>query len=96
MSKEILAKFKQKKEVFSIWKKGQVPWQKYRDIVGVLRDAMRKAKAHVELSLARGVMDNKKNFFKYVSGKRKTREDVGLLLNGACALVTMDTEKESY
>ena len=30
---------------------------------------MRKAKAHLELNLARDVKDNKKSFFKYVSSK---------------------------
>ncbi|GAB0208090.1 mitochondrial enolase superfamily member 1 [Grus japonensis] len=46
-----------------------------------------------ELNLARVVKDNKKGFFKYISSKRKTRENVGLLLNEVGALVTEDTEK---
>ncbi|GAB0176369.1 mitochondrial enolase superfamily member 1 [Grus japonensis] len=54
---------------------------------------MRKAKVHLELNLARDVKDNKKGFFKYISSKRKTRENVGLLLNEVGALVTEDTEK---
>ncbi|GAB0207699.1 mitochondrial enolase superfamily member 1 [Grus japonensis] len=57
------------------------------------RDATRKAKAHLELNLARDVKDNKKGFFKYISSKRKTRENVGPLLNEVGALVTEDTEK---
>lgn len=32
-------------------------------------------------------------FFKYISSKKKTRENVGLLMNGMDALVTKDTEK---
>ncbi|GAB0176869.1 mitochondrial enolase superfamily member 1 [Grus japonensis] len=44
---------------------------------------MNWAKAHLELNLARDVKDNKKGFFKYISSKRKTRENVGLLLNEA-------------
>lgn len=32
-------------------------------------------------------------FFKYISSKKKTRENVGLLMNGVDALVTKDTEK---
>ncbi|XP_068785519.1 uncharacterized protein [Struthio camelus] len=51
------------------------------------------AKAQLELNLARDVKDNKKAFFKYIRSKRKTRENVGPLLNGAGALVTKDTEK---
>ena len=52
----------------------------------------RKAKALLELNLARDVQDNKKGFFKYLSSKRKTEETVGLLL----AEVRQDAEKASY
>ncbi|PKU47486.1 rna-directed dna polymerase from mobile element jockey-like [Limosa lapponica baueri] len=54
---------------------------------------MRKAKAHLELNLARDDKDNKKGFFKYISSKRKTRENVGPLLNELGAQVTEDAEK---
>lgn len=35
----------------------------------------------LELNLVREIRDNKKGFFKYVSNKRETRENKGLLLN---------------
>jgi len=54
---------------------------------------MRQAKVHLELNPASNVKDNKKGFFKYISSKWKTRENVGLLLNEVGALVTEDTEK---
>ena len=55
---------------------------------------MRKAKALLELNLAKEVYDNKKEFFlKYVNSKRKTRENVGPLLNEVGALVTRNAEK---
>ncbi|GAB0180635.1 mitochondrial enolase superfamily member 1 [Grus japonensis] len=76
-----------------MWKKGVATWEEYRDVVRECRDATRKAKAHLELKLARDVKDNKKGFFKYISSKRKTKENVGLLLNEVGALVTEDTEK---
>ncbi|GAB0177726.1 target of Nesh-SH3 [Grus japonensis] len=41
----------------------------------------------------RNVKNNKKGFFKYISSKRKTRENVGLLLNEVGDLVTDDTEE---
>jgi len=47
----------------------------------------------LELNLAKEVKDNKKGAFKFVSSKRKTRENVGPLLNEMGALVTGDTEK---
>ena len=57
------------------------------------RDAMRKAKVHLELNLAKYVKDNKKGFFNYISSKRKARDNVGPLLNEADVLVTEDAEK---
>ncbi|GAB0205276.1 mitochondrial enolase superfamily member 1 [Grus japonensis] len=93
MSKELLEKLKGKKEVYRMWKKGLATWEEYRNVVRVCRDAMRKAKAQLELNLAKDVKDNKKGFFKYLSSKRETRENVGLLLNEVSALVMEDTEK---
>lgn len=54
---------------------------------------MRKAKAHLVLNLVREIKDKKKDFFKYVSSKRKTRENVGPLLNETDAALTEDTEQ---
>ncbi|GAB0182598.1 mitochondrial enolase superfamily member 1 [Grus japonensis] len=88
-----LEKLKGKKEIYRMWKKGLATWEEYRNIVRVCRNATRKAKAHLELNLARDVKDNKKGFFKYISSKRKTRENVGPLLNEVGALVMEDTEK---
>ncbi|GAB0188533.1 mitochondrial enolase superfamily member 1 [Grus japonensis] len=93
MSKELLEKLKGKKKVYRMWKKGLDTWEEYRNVVRVCRDATRKAKAHLELNLARDVKENKKGFFKYISSKRKNRENVGPLLNEVGALVTEDTEK---
>ncbi|KAJ7423074.1 rna-directed dna polymerase from mobile element jockey-like [Pitangus sulphuratus] len=55
-------------------------------------DATWKAKVHLELNPVRDVKD-KKGFFKDISSKWKTRENVGLLLNEVSALVMKDTEK---
>ncbi|GAB0209097.1 hypothetical protein GRJ2_003375400 [Grus japonensis] len=93
MSKELPEKLKGKKEVYRMWKKGLPTWEEYRDVVRLRRDATRKAKAHLELNVARDVKDKKEGFFKYISSKRTTRENVGLLLNEVGALVMEDTEK---
>ncbi|GAB0182057.1 mitochondrial enolase superfamily member 1 [Grus japonensis] len=77
-----------------MWKKGLATWEEYRNVVRVRRDEMRKAKAQLELKLSRNIKDNKKGFFKYISSKRKTRENVSPLLNEVGALVMEeDTEK---
>ena len=74
MSNELLAKLKWKRKVYGMWKEGQTTWEEHRNVVRACREAMRKAKAHLELNLARDVKDNKKGFFKYISSKRKTRK----------------------
>ncbi|GAB0179624.1 mitochondrial enolase superfamily member 1 [Grus japonensis] len=56
-------------------------------------DQVRKAKALIELNLARAVKDNKISFYMYVSDKRKARENVGPLWNEMGDLVTQDMEK---
>ena len=70
-----------------MWKKGLATWEEYRSVVRVCRDATRKAKAHLELNLARHDKENK-DFFKHISSKRKTGDTVGPLLNNEVALVT--------
>ena len=93
MSKELLGEIRWKTKVHEKWKEGQATWEQYRNVVRACRDATRKAKVHLELNLARDVEDNKKGFFKYTSSKRKTKENVGPLLNEAGALVMEDAEK---
>ncbi|GAB0185675.1 mitochondrial enolase superfamily member 1 [Grus japonensis] len=93
MNKELLGKVKQKKETYRMWKQEQVAWEEYRETVQAARDQVRKAKALIEISLARDVKDNKKSFYRYVSDKRRTREDVGPLRNETGDLVTQDVEK---
>ncbi|GAB0204961.1 mitochondrial enolase superfamily member 1 [Grus japonensis] len=93
MNKELLGKVKQKKEAYRGWKQGQVTWEEYRETVRAARDQVRKVKALIELNLARDVKDNKKSFYRYVSDKRRTRENVSPLQNETGDLVTQDMEK---
>ncbi|GAB0206940.1 mitochondrial enolase superfamily member 1 [Grus japonensis] len=93
MNKELLGKVKQKKEAYRGWKQGQVAWEEYRETVQAARDQVRKAKALIEISLARDIKGNKKSFYRYVSDKRRMRENVGPLRNETGDLVTQDMEK---
>ncbi|GAB0183773.1 mitochondrial enolase superfamily member 1 [Grus japonensis] len=56
-------------------------------------EQVRKAKALIEISLARDVKDKKKSFYRYVSDKRRMRENGGPLWNETGELVTQDMEK---
>ncbi|GAB0203979.1 mitochondrial enolase superfamily member 1 [Grus japonensis] len=93
MNKELLGKGKHKKEAYRGWKQGQVAWEEYRETVRAARGQVRKAKALIEISLARDVKDNMKSFYRYVSDKRRMGENVGPLRNEMGDLVTQDMEK---
>jgi len=93
VNKELLAELRWKRKVHGMWKEGQATWEEYRNVVRACRDATRKAKAHLELKLARDVRNNKKGFFKYINSKRKARDNVGPLPNEAGVLVKEDAEK---
>ncbi|KGL87978.1 hypothetical protein N301_00234, partial [Charadrius vociferus] len=93
MNKKLLEKLKQKKEAYRGWKQGQVAWEEYREIVQAAMDQVRKAKAQIELNLARDVKGYKKSFYVYISDKRKTRENVGPLRKEMGDMVTQDMEK---
>jgi len=71
LNKELLAELRWKRKVHGMWKEGQATWEEYRNIVRECRDATRKAKAHLELKLARDVKNNKKGFFNYISSKKE-------------------------
>jgi len=77
MNKELLDTVKHENEACRGWKQGQVAWEEYREIVQAVRDQVRKAKALSELNLDRDVKGNRKSFYRYISDKRKTRENIG-------------------
>lgn len=54
---------------------------------------IRKAKAHLEVNLARNVKGNEKCFYKCISSTRKMRKKVGLLLKVREDLLTKNMEK---
>lgn len=41
---------------------------------------MREARAQLEVNLAKDIMNNKKDVCKYISNKKKRRDNMGLLL----------------
>jgi len=45
----------------------QATQEDYKDIMGLCREKIRRAKAQVDFSLATAVKENKKCFYKYIS-----------------------------
>lgn len=56
-----------------MWKRGQVTWEDCTNVVRGCRDATSKAEVLLELNWAKEII--------YVSGKRKTGENEGSVLN---------------
>ncbi|KFV13526.1 hypothetical protein N340_11889, partial [Tauraco erythrolophus] len=93
MNKDLLDQLRHKKKTYRGWKQGQVAWEEYRAIVRATRDQVRKAKALIDLNLTRDIMGNKKSIYRYVSDKRRSRENVGPLRKETGDLATWNMEK---
>jgi len=89
-----LAELRKKRRVYALWKKGQPTHKDYKDIVRLCREKVRRAKAQLELSLGTAIKDNKKCGYKYISRKRRAKENLHLLLDVGGNLVTKDEEKD--
>ena len=72
-------------------------WEDYRDAAGLCRAGVRKAKAQLELDLARGVKKKKKDFKRYINRKREVQENKVYFssypVSSTGKLVTADKEK---
>ena len=74
LNQHLLVKWKSKKKMHRQWKQGQVTWEEYRVAARLCGDEVRKAKAQLELDLARGAKKNKKGFYRYISMKKKVQD----------------------
>ena len=74
-------KLREKRKVYSLWKKGLATHNDYKDAVMLCRVEIRRSKAQLEINLASAVKHNKKCFYKYLSSKRKTGESLHPLLD---------------
>jgi len=59
----------------------------------VCRDRIRKAKAQMELNLARAVKDNKKGFYEYIGRRRQAKDGVPPPMKSNGELASSDIEK---
>jgi len=90
--KDLQLKLREKGEISRRRKQGCVSWEEYRVVVHVCRDRIRKAKAQMELNLARHVKDNKKRFYRDVGRRRWAKESVPPLMKGNGELASSGTE----
>ena len=82
-----------RKRVYVLWKKGQAISGNYKKVAKVCTEEFRKTKAQLELRLATAVKENKKFFYKYISGKRRTKENFHPLFDAEGNVTTEDKEE---
>ncbi|GAB0180778.1 hypothetical protein GRJ2_000543100 [Grus japonensis] len=88
-----LAGTRKKRRVYDLWKKGQATQEDYKDVLRLCREKIRKTKAQLELNLATAIKENKKCFYKYISNKRRAKENLHPLLDVGGPIVRKDEEK---
>ncbi|KAK4830064.1 hypothetical protein QYF61_008402 [Mycteria americana] len=93
LTRELWLELRKKRRVYDLWKKGQATQEDYKGVARLCREKIRSAKAELELNLAAAVKDNKKHFFKYISSKRRAKENLQPLVDGGGNTVTKDEEK---
>ncbi|KAK4829261.1 hypothetical protein QYF61_002653 [Mycteria americana] len=93
LTRELWLELRKKRRVYDLWKKGRATQEDYKGVARLCREKMRRAKAELELSLAAAVKDNKKHFFKYISSKRRAKENLQPLVDGGGNTVTKDEER---
>ncbi|KAK4807164.1 hypothetical protein QYF61_024284 [Mycteria americana] len=93
LNRELWLELRKKRRVYDLWKKGQATQEDYKGVARLCREKIRRAKADLELNLAAAVKDNKKHFFKYISSKRRAKENLQPLVDGGGNTVTKDEEK---
>ena len=81
LNRELWLELREKRKVYSLWKKGLATHNDYKEAVRLCRAEIRRSKAQLEINLASAIKDKKKCFCKYVNSKRKTRESLHLLLD---------------
>lgn len=78
MNMKLLTGLRHEKEIHRWWKQGQVAWKRHKDIPHLGRNGVRKARAQLELTLAKEEKGNMKGFSKYNTvRRRKIRGSLG-------------------
>ncbi|KAK4822092.1 hypothetical protein QYF61_009792 [Mycteria americana] len=93
LTRELCLELKKKRRVYDLWKKGRATQEDYKGVARLCREKIRRAKAELELNLAAAVKDNKKLFFKYISSKRRAKENLQPLVDRGGNTVIKDEEK---
>ena len=88
MSWELLLRLRKKKRVYVLWKKRQATRGDYKEVAKVCREEFWNAKAQLQLRLATAVKENKKSFYKYINGKRRTKDNFYPLIDAAGNVTT--------
>ena len=76
LNRELWLELRENQGIYDLWKKGQAIQENYKDVMRLCRGKIRSTKAQLEPNMATAVKDNKKCFYKYMSNKRRTKENL--------------------
>ncbi|KAK4827767.1 hypothetical protein QYF61_021512 [Mycteria americana] len=93
LNRELWLELRKKRRVCDLWKKEQATEEDYKDVMRLCRDKIRRAKAQLEFNMLTAIKDNKKCFCKYISNKKRAKENLHPLLDAGGNIVTKDEEK---
>ncbi|KAK4809857.1 hypothetical protein QYF61_021317 [Mycteria americana] len=93
LNRELWLELRKKRRVCDLWKKGRAAQEDYKGVARLCRENIRRAKAELELNLAAAVKANKNHFFKYISSKRRAKENLQPLVDRGGNTVTKAEEK---
>ena len=88
LNRNLLLELQRKKKVCGHWKQGQATQKDYRVSISHCRKKICMVKGQLDLKLASTMVDNKKVFRKYANSKRRTKENIGPLLDKVCHRTT--------
>ncbi|KAK4828306.1 hypothetical protein QYF61_025318 [Mycteria americana] len=87
--------YKKKRRDSDLWKKSKGTQEDYNDVMRLCREKIRRAKAQLEINLATAVKDNKKCFYKYISNKRRAKDNIQpFWIRANCSLSTQSPQLE--
>lgn len=95
ISQDLLVKLKDKKEIDSQWKQGQVSREDYGVTAQFCRNGVRKAKAKLELNFTKVTQNKTKSIYRCVSQKRKVKESI-YSVDKQCKLVNRMRRRLRY
>lgn len=92
MVEQVLLELKRGRKLYDLWKQGQASQEGHRPVLCTNRQKTQKLRAEIGLFMP----GNKKGAFMYVNSKRRSKENIGLILDKGGHLTNKTEKKQRY